>query len=666
MTACQGVGGGGGGTSNPGTIEICKDAANGMAGKAFSFRLNGGTPFTVTGGSCSGAKSAPAGNNIVTETPAAGTEVQTVTVTPPNNLVSTDLAHSKVTVNVTSGSTAANETLVRFFNQPQGGTTGLLKVCKVAADASLQGTAFSFTENNGPAFSVRAGSASAPICDGGTNYDVGTRVNVAELAAAGTHVSSITVSNGRGSNVSTTNGTVTATVGSGTTIVTYTNALDLPVQTGFVEVCKIAGDQFVTGPFTFTITAPSFTDTESVQTGQCSPPVEVPAGNVNIAEAARAPYQVAGFATEPDGRLVTSNIVNRTATVTVPVSATPQNETRVNVTNTTLLGQVKVCKTLAANATALAGSTFTFDVTSAAGTSPLSIIAGSAGTTACKFLPQGLPQGSSVSVSERSGTDFELTGVVVAPASADNGSGAGLARLKVQSGVTTATFTNQALGTIEVCKDAADPSTATQSFQFSINGGAPFTVHAGNCSVAYRVPAGTATVSEVSKANFELQSVSANDSHLLSGPTENPARVTVGAGGVGTETIVTFTNRVLTGQFKVCKASPESTLQNTTFNFTSSYTVNGVTVTGSAALKPGDCSALSAPIPVVDANGNPITVNVTEAPTATVEVSSIDLTGVGSLTASNKAAGTASFTTAHGISILTYTNVRTPVQGGGG
>jgi hypothetical protein len=662
--ACDPPASGGGGSST-GTIEICKDAANGMTGKVFSFRLNNGTPFNVTGGSCSGPKSAPAGTNTVTETPAAGTELQSVSVTPPGNAQGVNLATSTATVTVTGGSTAANETLVRFFNQPQGGTTGLLKVCKAAADSSLIGSSFSFTENGGPAFSVAAGSAGAPNCDGGKQYDVGTRVNVAELASAGTHVASITVSDGRGSNVSTSNGTVTATVGTGTTIVTYTNALNLPAQKGYIEVCKDAGDQFVTGSFTFTITAPSFTDTESVRVGQCSGAIQVPAGNVNVAEAPRAPFQVAAITTEPSGRLVTSNLANGTATVTVPVSSSSADETLVRYRNVTRTGSVKVCKTLDANAAAFAGATFTFDISSAAGADVVNVVAGAAGTTACKFYPIALPIGSQVSITERNGADFQLTGVVVSPSSADAGSSGSTAKLTVQSGVTIATFTNRALGTIEVCKNAADASTATQSFQFSVNGGTPFSVRAGDCSPTIRVPAGTATVRETVPANFELANVSANDSHLLSGPTDNPATVSVSTGGVATETVVTFTDRVKTGQFKICKASPEPTLQNTAFNFTSSYTVNGSTVNGTASLKPGDCSGLSAPIPVVDAQGNPITVNVTEAPTASVVISSIVVDGAGSLTASNTTTGTASFTQGNGIATITYTNVRAPVTAAG-
>ena len=126
-----------------------------------------------------------------------------------------------------------------------------------------------------------------------------------------------------------------------------------------------------------------------------------------------------------------------------------------------------------------------------------------------------------------------------------------------------------------MCKNAADPSTATQTFQFSVNSGAPISVHAGQCSPPIAVPAGTATVYELGKTNFHLVSVtpSAPVGRFVSGT--NPVTVSVPFGGVENETVVTFTNAVNTGQFKICKVSSEPTLQGVPFNFTYSYTVNG-------------------------------------------------------------------------------------------
>jgi hypothetical protein len=176
------------------------------------------------------------------------------------------------------------------------------------------------------------------------------------------------------------------------------------------------------------------------------------------------------------------------------------------------------------------------------------------------------------------------------------------------------------------------------------------------------VPAGTATVSEVGTTNFHLVSVSAvgptGDNRVVSGT--NPVTASTPFGGLENETVVTFTNAVNTGQFKICKVSSEPTLQTTTFNFTSSYTVNGVTTNGTAALTPGTCSGLSGPIPVVDPNGNPIPIYVTEAAVPTVLISNIAVLD-GALTATNYANGTATFHTFQGFSTITYTNVRAPI-----
>ena len=96
---------------------------------------------------------------------------------------------------------------------------------------------------------------------------------------------------------------------------------------------------------------------------------------------------------------------------------------------------------------------------------------------------------------------------------------------------------------------------------------------------------------------------------------------------------MTFTNAVATGRFKICKVSSEPTLQGVPFTFTYSYTVNGATVTGSATLQPGQCSGLSDDIPVVDQNGQPIPVTVTEAAVSQVQVSSITVANGNSVSA---------------------------------
>ena len=204
--------------TGPGTIEICKSAKNGMAGTPFHFSLNGGASITVNGGACSGPLAAPAGNNTVVEAPTAGLEVSKIKA---NHDVSKNLATGTVVVKVKAGSTPANETLVTYTNRPLPAIG--LKVCKQTPDPTLVGDLFSFTENGGPAYSVPAGPVGSPNCGPVTPYPLGTNVNVAELPVANTQVSAITVSDNRGSNFNTAAGTVTATIGAGVTVVTYTN-----------------------------------------------------------------------------------------------------------------------------------------------------------------------------------------------------------------------------------------------------------------------------------------------------------------------------------------------------------------------------------------------------------------------------------------------------------
>jgi hypothetical protein len=643
--------------SAPGTLEICKAAANGMAGKSFSFSVDGGAGIAVTGGGCSGPMSVAAGSHTIVEAPTAGLQVKAIKA---NHLVSKDITHGTVTVTVKAGSTAATETLVTYINEANPALG--LKVCKQTPAPSLVGDSFSFTENGGPAFSVAAGSMGSPVCGPVTKFKLGTVVNVAELATAGTHVSGITVSDGRGSNVNTAAGTADATIGAGVTIVTYTNDVNVIAQTGFVEVCKSALDPFVNGSFDFTITdGNGATIQQSVLVGQCTAPLQVAAGNVTVTEAAQFPYYLGELQVFPSGRTVSSNLSNRTITVTVP-QGDSSTETAIDFQNATLLGNFKVCKTLTANSSALAGHTFAFDVVDAIGSHTDNVIAGAAGSTSCVFDFDAVPLGSHVSITEEATANVVNTAVSVAPASNDAGSFVPTANLTIGSGITTATFTNMAFGTVEVCKVAADASTATQSFQFSVNGGAPFWVHAGQCSLPIAVPAGTATVAEAGKANFHLVNVTATgptgDNRWISGT--NPVTVSTPFGGVENETVVTFTNAVNTGQFKICKVSSEPTLQGVTFNFTYTYTVNGVTTNGTAALTPGTCSSLSGNIPVVDPNGNPIPVVVNELSTPTVQVSNIAVSN-GTITSQNLGTGRVCFYVNQGVTTVTYTNVRTPI-----
>jgi hypothetical protein len=641
-----------------GLIEICKSAKNGMSGQSFSFTLNGGTPFNVVGGGCSAAITTPAGKNTVVEQPTSGTVVKAIKAT---GAISVDLASGTIVVKVAAGTKPSGETVVTYTNAPLP-VLGL-KVCKQAAPSapSLVGDKFSFTENGGAAYSVKAGAAGSPVCGPVHSYKSGTKVNVAEAATAGTFVSGITVSDNRGSNIDPDAGTATATIGSGVTVVTYTNNV-LPVpDAGHIEVCKTAGDNYVTGSFDFTVTDSSgLSSTQTVAVGHCTQPLLVAPGNVTVTETLRSPYFVSAITVSPPQSVVSVNLGNRTATATVPLSDV-SHETVFTFENSTTTGLLKVCKTLTDESAALAGQTFSFTVADVNGSHTLTFAAGDAGTTTCVLDSTALPIGSAVSITEQAVPGALVVAVSVTPVAQDAGSAAPTAKLTVNTGIVTATFTNEASGTLEVCKAAADASTKTQTFQFSVNGGDPIAVKAGTCSKPISVPAGTATVSETELANFHLVSVAANLGRLVTGSTVNPATVSVPLGGVANETVVTFTNAVDTGQFKICKVSSEPTLQGVTFHFTYSYTAYGNTVTGTAAMTPGSCSGISVTVPLVDSTGVPVAIKVTEKATPTVAVSKIGIDN-GTIVSQNLAGGTATFNVNQGITIVTFTNVRTPVN----
>jgi hypothetical protein len=553
-----------------------------------------------------------------------------------------------------------------------------LKICKQAASNSTQliGQPFSFSVNGGAAFTIDAGTFGSPNCGGLTGYAAGTNVSVAELQpASNVSVSEIDVSQPPASNVATNLSarTVSLTLGSGVNIVTYTNQINVSAQKGYVDICKYATDQFVSGYFSFSITdAAGLTyGPYSVLLNQCTASIQVTSGPATITEAARFPYYLGEFSVFPANRWISDNLINQTATVEV-VAGDESTVTVAYFLNSTLLGQVKVCKALdSANSDALAGSIFSFSYTDAAGDATASIVANTfAEGPACVFLPTpnnaGLPLGSTVSMTEDGRPNVALLSVVISPTGADNGSTNTTANLLVQSGTTTATFTNQAEGTVEICKDAADPQTlgnGSNAFNFMINGSIDITVNAGQCSFATAVAAGTATVDELPSTNFHLVSVTAtgptNDNRILSG--SNPVTVSVPFGGVGDETLVTYTNAVNTGQFKICKTTSEpQIIGGVTFTFAWSYVVDGTTTSGTVGLTPGECSGLLATIPVVDSLGNPVPVIVSEAPTVGVYVNAITYAGNGSLVSSNIGTGWSSFDIGIGVNSITYDNEASP------
>jgi len=649
-------------------VEICKGGP--VSGSA-SFSVNGSTtPVVIPVGSCRGVL-VPPGVNTIRELPdnSGLTKLGNIMINP-TTAGTGSVATRTATVTVPVGGNVA----VRFVNQPNG---SVLKVCKVAGSGVPVGQSFTFTENAGGQtvgpFAVAAGTAPGQSCGYATDYQVGTKVSIAEVATPGIAATSIVVS-GTGASQSNTNlnaGTVTATVGSGITEVDYTNSVVVNQPPGYIEICKNAGDPFVApGPWMFTLSQGNWSTTQSVLAGQCTGDVAVNPGQVNVSETFAAPDYVSSIASIPSGDLLGSNLANGSATFAVASGVA----TTAVFTNDVQTGYVKVCKTLAPGSDALTGMPFNFNVSDAAGSQVITVIASAPGQTACSPDYSALPIGSVATVTEQSVPNVALTGVSVTPASADAGSTNTTAAVRVGPSVNAANFTNTALGWVEVCKNAADASTAGQTFNFTVNGGSSFPVTAGQCSQPIQVPAGTASIAEAANANYYLANVttvSVTDpagSRLLTGPTTNPATVLVPFGGVGNETIATFTNAVVQGAFKICtqQTSPDANLVGKSFPYSYTYSVNGVVSSGSVnltvALGQATCSGVIATLPVVNANGTPVNVSVTsQVPTAlSVDIAGILYQGSGAVTSAPPLPAmfpaTVSFNLGAGMNVTTWTN----------
>jgi len=676
--------------ASPGTIEICKSAANGMTGLSFNFTWTdhlGATGSTsVLGGQCSGPESVAGGQVTVVEAQGGATVVQAIKTLPKARLLASNLTTGTAVVKAPAGGT---ETVVTYTNVIPSAE---LKVCKQAAANSTQlvGEPFSFSINGGAATTIDAGPYGAPVCTGLTQYAAGTNVTVTELPpAAHVSVSQIAVTEPPATNVVTnlSTRTVSLTVGSGVNIVTYTNQINVSAQKGYVEICKEGSDDYVYGnSFTFNITdaAGLSYGPYTVLAGQCTSAIQVTAGPATISEAAQAPFYLEYVSVYPSANYISENDSNGTATVNV-AAGDESTETNVTFINDTEFGYIKVCKALdSANSNALAGTTFYFDVSYTLSTGQgtveqeesIAVVANTfANGPACVFINDGLPIGSIVTITEEPTPNVDdLSGgtqTVVVPGIWSPSGTPG-------NDITSVTFTNQAEGTIEICKDAAagDNITLGQPFQFTVNGGAPITVLAGECSPAIAVPAGTATVDELASTNFHEVSVTAigpdGSNRIISGtgiaPDLNPIVVSVPFGGVGNETLVTYTNTVNTGEFKICKTTSATAdgsgvlLAGDTFTFLYGYTVDAVMTPGSVSLtiplnaQSGVivCSGILAVLPVQQANDAAVTVNITEESFLGVHVDGINYAGNGNTFDVDGPAS--SFDVGIGVNVVTYDN----------
>jgi hypothetical protein len=176
----------------------------------------------------------------------------------------------------------------------------------------------------------------------------------------------------------------------------------------------------------------------------------------------------------------------------------------------------------------------------------------------CKIVPKQFAPGEQVSISELVPNPYQVTSISTNAAvfSSTNGTGILVTMLPASFGanVTAVTFTDASRksGFLEICKTVTVKSgpPSTTLFRFTVAGVPPFavTVPAGACSPPINVPAGNYTITETPfPAGFVMTGCTVIPaSRLFPGSCStslHKVKVSVAAGGISSETIVTFTNR---------------------------------------------------------------------------------------------------------------------------
>jgi len=631
-------------------VEICKASTNGMSGRDFNYTVapSGGSAFSVgpiKGGRCSGPITVSGATAVITEAQSnPATDVKYVTVRPSSRKTSEDLANRKVTVQ--TGASTASETLVTFTNQPAGGNYGQLKVCKLTETPAYLGKQFSFQVNGGPIVSTEANDAFADpqdlTCRLMGSFQVGSVVTLHELVPAGSEIQWIDTDPGENLvDFNTASGDAIIQIAAGMTVAYFDNEPTPPAGNGWLEVCKndLDGwwDPAADGTYTFTVTdGAGATHTLSVLAGQCSEPIQVAAGVNEIVEGAKTNIDMTDVEAFPWDRLLTVNLLNRTATVEVPVSDSPNDETQVHFRNEARRGQLKVCKALGPGSSDLIGKSFYFNIRSDSGLYD-GIWITAAAQTQCRIV-SFFPIGSTVNVTES--CDLPVFNLLDGGGCLDYVDVTGEGDITIQPGVNTKTITNTATGLLEVCKAKVQWRASNglraeldkqPTFTFRIDGGAPFAVQAGKCSPPKKVSVGNHSVTESAAPDYELDPY-APGSGITAFPADREVNKTLATRTItvsvpwakyGGETLVTYYNRIKLGRVKVCKTiTPGSVdaLSGKTFDYNVYVGQSPVDFNARVAgLLPGECAFASDPetglpvdYPVLQPNGNQTPVGVLE------------------------------------------------------
>ena len=355
---------------------------------------------------------------------------------------------------------------------------------------------------------------------------------------------------------------------------------------GFLEICKKASGDGVTGSFQFTVAGVATPVT--VPVNGCSQPIQVDAGNVVVTEVERAGFTVVEITAAPAGRLVARDLDARRATVTV-VAGDIGSQTIVTFTNKVKpKGFLEVCKK-AATGDALTGN-FSFTVTAGGQSRTLTVPVG--GCSVAVELPAG-----QATITEQARAGTELTAIAVAPADrlvSSNIAGRTVTVRIVAGDVgtqTIVTFTNKTVpppkGTVKVCKIAGPGVAAGQEFSFTV-GTVQTTAKAGSCSLPIEVAAGEVTVTEAAVVDIRVSAITtAPASALVSSDLAEPHREGEGdrRSGHGGEL---HQREEEAARSKVCKIAGPGVAAGQEFSFTVG-TVQTTAQAGSCSLPIDGC-----------------------------------------------------------------------------
>jgi len=207
-----------------------------------------------------------------------------------------------VDVAVTQAQAAPTRPLIETATTKPPPPKAMLKVCEVS-NAVPVGTTFTFTVNSGPPLTVPSGLPPGGYCTLVGPRTVGSTATIVEAPLL--VVLSITT-NALGP-VTTDLGsrTITVTIGTGVTEVTFTDGESLGGAVPFLEICKHT-DPYQAIPYSvlFAFTVGTSSVPVMVPAGACSPPLVTNTGHIKVTEQPSAEFQMTGCTIFPANRIV--------------------------------------------------------------------------------------------------------------------------------------------------------------------------------------------------------------------------------------------------------------------------------------------------------------------------------------------------------------------------